>query len=138
MEDFFCTIYYYTNGFYSVELDSYLYESVPGYLHVGLFMFLCSLVTSALFYYVFAPVQKQTMWWFIYAGINAIINLGFALWYTMTPLINNEIDAEQEWMYLDCTMFGITNIIWSFIVFVVVALIIKWGSIAKYVPFQKF
>lgn len=138
MEDFFCTIYYYTNGFYSVELDSYLYESVPGYLHVGLFMFLCSLVTSALFYYVFAPVQKQTMWWFIYAGINAIINLGFALWYTMTPLINNEIDAEQEWMYLDCTMFGITNIIWSFIVFVVVSLIIKWGSIAKYVPFQKF
>lgn len=138
MEDFFCTIYYYTNGFYSVELDSYLYESVPGYLHVGLFMFLCSLVTSALFYYVFAPVQKQTMWWFIYAGINATINLGFALWYTMTPLINNEIDAEQEWMYLDCTMFGITNIIWSFIVFVVVSLIIKWGSIAKYVPFQKF
>lgn len=138
MEDFFCTIYYYTNGFYSVELDSYLYESVPGYLHVGLFMFLCSFVTCALFYYVFAPVRKQTMWWFMYTGISAVVNLGFALWYTMTPLINNEIDAQQEWTYLDCTMFGITNMIWSFIVFVVASLIIKWGSIAKYVPFQKF
>ena len=25
MEDLFNSIYYYTNGFYSVELDSYLY-----------------------------------------------------------------------------------------------------------------
>lgn len=138
MEDFFNTIYYYTNGFYSVELDSYLFETVPGYLHIGLFMFLCSFIVCALFYYVFAPVRKQTMWWFVYAGINAFINFCFALWYTMTPLINNEIDSQQKWTYLDCNMFGITNIIWSFIVFVIASLIIKWGSIAKYVPFQKF
>ena len=32
MEDLFNSIYYYTNGFYSVELDSYLYETIPGYL----------------------------------------------------------------------------------------------------------
>ena len=31
MEDLFNSIYYYTNGFYSVELDSYLYETIPGY-----------------------------------------------------------------------------------------------------------
>lgn len=39
---------------------------------------------------------------------------------------------------VDCTMLSFTNVIWSFIFFVVASLIIKWGSIAKYVPFQKF
>lgn len=44
MEDLFNSIYYYTNGFYSVELDSYLYETIPGYLHIGAFMLICSFV----------------------------------------------------------------------------------------------
>ena len=48
MEDFFSTIYYYTNGFYSVELDSYLYYTIQGYLHIGLFMLVCSFVVCAL------------------------------------------------------------------------------------------
>ena len=64
MEDLFNSIYYYTNGFYSVELDSYLYETIPGYLHIGAFMLICSFVVCAIFYYVLAPVRKQTMWWY--------------------------------------------------------------------------
>ena len=59
MEDLFNSIYYYTNGFYSVELDSYLYETIPGYLHIGAFMLICSFVVCAIFYYVLAPVRKQ-------------------------------------------------------------------------------
>lgn len=50
MEDLFNSIYYYTNGFYSVELDSYLYETIPGYLHIGAFMLICSFVVCAIFY----------------------------------------------------------------------------------------
>ena len=90
MEDLFNSIYYYTNGFYSVELDSYLYETIPGYLHIGAFMLICSFVVCAIFYYVLAPVRKQTMWWFVYSGINAIINFVFALWYTMTDRKNQQ------------------------------------------------
>lgn len=138
MNDIFNSIYYYTNDFYDTLLDDYLYETVAGYLHVGLMMLCCSFVVCAIFYYILAPVRRQMMWWFVYAGINAVINFLFAIWYTYTPLINNEIDGDKEWSYLDATMFGVTNIIWSFIIFVVASLIIKWGSTAKYVPFKKF
>ena len=124
--------------FYSTELDNYLYQTEPGYLHVGLFMLVTTVVASVLFYYLFKPIRKQNFWWFITWSINAIINLLFALWYTMTPLINNAIDHNDAWSYLDCSFFGITNIFWSFVFFVGSALLIKWWSPAKYVPFRKF
>ena len=138
MNDFLDTIYYYTNGFYSQELDNYLYKTMPGYLHVGLVMLVTTCIASVLFYYLIKPIRRQNIIWFITAGVNAIVNFLFALWYTMTPLINNEIDASEEWSYLDCTFFSITNVIWSFIFFVACALLIKWWSPAKYVPFRKF
>ncbi len=138
MTGFFNSIYYWTNDFYSELLDNYLYDTVAGYLHIGLMMVVTSFVVCAMFYYILAPVRKQTFWWFVYSGINAVINFFFAIWYTYTPLINNEIDSENEWSYLDATMFSVTNVIWSFIIFVVASLIIKWGSAAKYIPFQKF
>ena len=138
MEEFFSTIYYYTTGFYDQLLDTYLYETIPGYLHVGMFLLVSSVIVCALFYYLHAPVRKQTLWWFVYAGINIILNIGVALWYTMTPLINNELDSSEEWTYLDCWGFCIANSLWAFIFFEVISLLIKWWSIAKYLPFQKF
>lgn len=138
MEDFFCTIYYYTSGLYDQLLDNYLYETIPGYLHIGIFLLVFSFIVCAVFYYGFAPVRRQTFWWFIYAGINIVLNIGIALYYTMTPLINNEIEIDKAWTYLDCFGFCLANLIWSCIFFVIASLIIKWGSIAKYVPFQRF
>lgn len=136
MKTFFDSLYYYLNGFYGTDLDSYLYNTDPGYLLIGLVMVICSLVICAVFYYWIAPVRKQTFFWLVCAAANAGINFLVALGYTMTPLINNEVD--NPWTYLDCVMFGFTNIIWSFVFYVVWSLFIKWGSIAKYVPFQKF
>lgn len=138
MEDFFNTMYYWTNNFYDVNLDNYLYDTVPGYLHIGLILGITSLIISAVFYYLIAPVRKQTFLWFVFNLINGVINFGVALCYTMTPLINNEIIPEEQWTYLDCVFFGVTNIIWSFIAFTLISLIIKWKSTCKYVPFQKF
>lgn len=138
MDDFFDTIYYYTRDFYSQELDNYLYGTVAGYLHIGLVMLITTCIISALYYYLFKPIRRQNLLWFLSAGVNAVLNFIFALWYTMTPLINNEIDSKDEWSYVDCTFFSVTNIWWSFVFFVLVALIIKWWSPAKYVPFRKF
>ena len=107
------------------------------------FLGICMLVYSIfavcmVFYYLFAPVRRQTIWWFIYALINGVVNLGISLYYTVTPLINNEIEPDAAWSELDCIGFGITNILWSFVFFVVFSLIVKRWSTAKYVPFQKF
>lgn len=138
MEDFFSTLYYYTNGLYSAELDSYLYETIPGYLHLGLLCVVVSIVVSALYYYLLAPVRRQMLWWFVYAGVNAIINMLIALYYSVTPLINNEISLELEWSGLDCFGLCIANVIWSVVFYLIAAFIIKWKSVAKYVPFKKF
>lgn len=138
MEDFFSSIYYYTNGFYDVNLDNYLYETEQGYLHIGLVLLISSLIISGIYYYLVAPVRKQTLKWFLFSFVNCAINFGFALYYTMTPLINNEIEPELQWTTLDCIFFGITNVIWSFIGFILISLIIKWKSTCKYVPFKKF
>lgn len=138
MNDLFDTIYYYTNNFYSIELDNYMYATVPGYLHVGMVMVITTCLACVFYYYIFKPIRKQNPWWFMTAIVNALINLGYALWYTLTPLINNEIEPSQEWTNLDCIFFGVTNILWSFAFFVLFSLLIKWWSPSKYAPFRKF
>ena len=74
MEEFFNTIYYYTNNFYGVELDNYLYETEPGYLHNGIALIVFSFITCAAFYYLKAPVRRQMLWWLCFVGINASLN----------------------------------------------------------------
>jgi len=138
MEDFFSTIYYYTNGLYSIELDTYLYGTIPGYLQLGIILTISTLIVCAVFYYLLAPVRHQTAWWFGYMGINAAINVIAGLYYTVTPLIQNQVAPDESWTSLDCFGFCLANIIWSAIFFVAASLFIKWGSSAKYVPFQKF
>ena len=138
MDTFFSTIYYYTNGLYGQELDNYLYETVPGYVHVGLAMIVLSGIITAVFYYMLKPVRKQWGIWFLCLGLNAFLNLLIALWYTNTPLINNEIDDSETWTVLDTFGFGCANVLWSVVTVLVVSLFIKWWSPAKYIPFKKF
>ena len=138
MEQFFDTIYLYTSGLYGQELDNYLYETVPGYLHIGLIMLVLTVVIAILFYYMFKPVRHQYAIWFGCVGVNAFLNLIVALWYTNTPLINHEIVDTECWTVLDTFGVGFANILWSVVAFVIVSFIIKWWSPAKYVPFKKF
>lgn len=138
MEEFFDTIYLYTSGLYGQELDNYMYETVPGYLHVGLTMFFLSLLVCIFFYYILKPVRHQYAIWFGCLGANAILNLGVALWYTNTPLLNNEIDDADCWTILDTFGFGVANIAWSIVALFLFALIIKWWSPAKFIPYKKF
>lgn len=138
MEDFFCTMYSWTNGMYSYELDNYLYETVPGYLHTGLVMIISSIVTCAIYYYVYKPVRRQLLWWFLFFFFDAVINFIFSLYYTLTPLVNNAIDSNNEWTNLDCIFYGFSDIIWAFLAYLFFSLVIKKWSPCKYIPFQIF
>ena len=138
MDTFFSTIYYYTNGLYGQELDNYLYETVPGYVQVGLAMIVLSGIITAVFYYMLKPVRKQWRIWLLCLGLNAFLNLLIALWYTNTPLINNDIDDSETWTVLDTFGFGCANVLWSVVTVLVLSLFIKWWSPAKYIPFKKF
>lgn len=138
MEQFFDTIYLYTSGLYGQKLDNYMYETVPGYLHVGLIMAILSFLICVIFYYMFKPVRHQYAIWFGCVGVNAFLNLIVALWYTNTPLINNEIDDVECWTVLDTFGFGAANILWSVVAMFLFALFIKWWSPSKFIPYKKF
>lgn len=138
MTDFFNTIYYYTNGLYGQNLDNFLYETSSGYLHNGLVMLVVTIIAGVCYYYLFKPVRRQYFWWFITFTVAAIINFFFSIWYTATPLINNEVDSQASWSGLDCFFFGVSNVIWTFASYVVISFIIKWKSPCKYIPFSKF
>ena len=138
MEEFFDTIYLWTSGFYGQELDNYMYDTVPGYLHVGLIMAGLSLLICWIFYYVLKPVRRQYLIWGVCVGVNALLNFVVALCYTNTPRINNEIDDAECWTLLDTLGFGVTNILWSVVAMLLFALIIKWWSPAKFIPYKYF
>lgn len=135
MGDFFNTIYNWTKWLYCQELDNYLYETVPGYYQVGLVVLIVTLLSSIVFYYLLKPVRRQYFWWFVVAGVAAGINFLFGLYYTETPLINNEVDSADSWLTLDCIFFSLSNAMWSFVFFTIFAFIFKWRSTCKYVPF---
>ncbi len=143
----FNSLYYYTYllGLYGEKLDNFLLENGPvdgsdfsWYACMGVVCVISSLVVSAIFYYVLAPVRRQMFWWLIYALINIVINIFSALYFSWSPIINNEVDSNELWSGFDILGLCFANAIWSFIFFIIVALIIKWKSTAKYVPFKKF
>ena len=138
MDVFFNTIYYWTNSLYGENLDNYMYSPVSRYVHVGLIMITVSILCGFIYYYLLKPVRHQMSIWLGTLGANALINFIVALCYTYTPIVNNEIEESASWTLLDSVGFGISNVIWSAVAFVVVSLVIKWWSPAKYVPFKKF
>lgn len=138
MDAFFNTIYFWTSSLYGENLDNYMYDTVSGYMHVGLIMIAVSILCGVIYYYLLKPVRHQMSIWFGILGANALINIIVALCYTYTPIVNNEIEESASWTFLDSVGFGISNVIWSAAAFVVVSLAIKWWSPAKYVPFKIF
>lgn len=139
METFFSTFYYWTAFLYSSKLDNFLFDNdAQGYSDVGIIMLILGLLIASIYYYLVKPVRRQHFKYYLCLGINAAINFLYAMYYTATPLVNNEIDESAAWNYIDCFFFSLTDAFWSAAFFFVFSLIIKWASPAKYVPFIKF
>lgn len=137
MKDFFDLIYGWTNGLYAEALDNYLFDERE-YIYVGWVMIGICLVVSAVFYYGHKPVRKQMLKWFLYLGVAALLNFVWAWFRADTPLRNNQISSDEMWAGIDCVFFGFANVLWTIVFFFLVALVAKWWSPNKYVPFQKF
>ena len=86
MEDFFNTIYYWTNSLYCEELDNYLYDTVPGYLHVGLSMLVMSLIVCWLFYYRGERSFLQPFGKIIYGLFRIFHRESFSVFFRLYPL----------------------------------------------------
>ncbi len=134
MDEFFNNLYGITCFFYGRNLDDYLIDETPGYLHYGLLALIVSFVVSAVYYYLYKPVQRQTWWWFVFFAIDGGINFLVAMYLANSAMV----PEEASWSVLDSFFFSLTDVIWSFVFYVVAALILKWWSICKYVPFKYF
>jgi hypothetical protein len=148
MEDFLGEIYDLFKSFYGEYLSYYLwgydpiteaYTNPNIYNMVGLVTIIVSLIMVVLFYYIFSHPRLSKWWsWLITSGINALIALFVAYGVVETKRINGYIpDSLNEMISgAECWGFGIANIFVSIILFILLSLMLKWGSKdAKFVPF---
>lgn len=116
---------------------------------IGLICLAISLVAVIIYYYVFNPVRRQRLWWFVTMATTILINGFVGCYITINDYRDGKIgdcllhtrDEEgniiatliTEW---DCVYFGITNLIVSAIFFFLFSMILKWGSNGnKHYPF---
>lgn len=121
--------------------DAGNYSNPSKFNQIGLICVSVSLIAVVLFYYVFNPVRRQRMWWFVILGVSACVNGFIGYYITVSDYLNAKIgdclcyekDGNgnivstliTEW---ECVYFGITNMIISAIFFFIFSMMLKWGS----------
>lgn len=129
--------------------DAENYSNPNKFNQIGLICLSVSLISAVLFYYVFNPVRRQRMWWFVILGASACVNgfigyyitvsdywdakIGDCLRYVKDDNGNVISTLITEW---ECVYLGITNMIISAIFFFIFSMMLKWGSSGnKHYPF---
>lgn len=144
MGEFFGSIYCWLEEFFGLELANYLWgESSPEqtsnmYIGIGLSMLCISFVVAVLYYYIINHPRLNNWWgWFIFLGVNAVINLIVGWQWVLKDYYNElmvKISAETGKKVdlpiyeSDLLAFGVTNMINAIIAFLIFSYIIKWWS----------
>lgn len=141
MGQFFGSIYCLFEDFFGLELANYLWgQSSPEqqtnmFIGIGLTMAGVSLFMVVLFYYIIDhPKLNNPLSWFIFLGINAVINFIIGWQWVLkdyyagkmvsidNPAVNLQI-SEGEIL-----CFGVSNMILSILAFAIFSYIVKWWS----------
>ena len=144
MGEFFGSIYCWFEDFFGLELAEYMWgASSPispnnSFIGIGFTMFGISLAMVLVYYYVINHPRLNNWWgWFIFLGINAIINFIVGWQWelkdyydnkmvTINPSTNLQVPlniGESEILY-----FGVSNMILSIFAFIIFSFIFKWWS----------
>ena len=159
----FNTIYGWFSSLYGVDLDDYLIgftrmvnaEGDPvweanhyvmfGFIALGIALFI-----AITYYYIINSALFNKIWsWLTMLLITGLVNLFIGAGVLISRLNSGEIDRcldeiaqDGTEIYLnsvtiaDCWMFGLANLFVSVAFFIIISLIIKWGSsICKRSPF---
>ena len=117
------------------------YSKINIFSLVGIITLIITIVLCFAYYYLINHPRFNRWWsWLIVLITAAVINFGIAFGLTFSDNLNDNISSDiADISYFNCLGFGFTNVIVSSLYFVIISLIIKWGSRnAKYSPFIKF
>jgi hypothetical protein len=133
---FFAALYELVTG-QQTDLAKFMYDSGT-YIPAGIVMLLVSVLGVALYYYAINhPRFNRWFHWLIVLVVLCLINFGIA-WAMAAALITENYGTTEGYI-TEIAIFGIANVIWTFVSSIVFSLIIKWGSRnCKYSPFIKF
>lgn len=140
----FDELYYRFAAMYAEELDRFLIGDYGNggpdlYIPIGLITLAVSLVVVLLYYYVFQHPRYSRWWsWLLTMILNGVISMFIAAGTALSRLNSGAIPEDlAEYIYpLDCWMFGVANLLVSFIFYIVFTFTLKWWSRdAKHVPF---
>lgn len=141
MSAVFNEIYLWFCGMYSGNLDTFLYGTGEGanyYTSIGLITLAVSLVVVLLYYYVFQHPRYSRWWsWLLTMILNGVISMFIAAGFALSQLNNGAMGELSDNIFpFDCWMFGVANLLVSFIFYIVFTFTLKWWSRdAKHVPF---
>lgn len=150
MEDILGNIYCFFEGLFGENLAEHLWGydcDTQSYVtnafnQIGIINLIITLFFAILFYYIINHPRFNRWWsWLIILGIAGIINLFIGYGWTANDYYSGNIsdclmyvrDPEgniisQLIFPADCWMFGVTNMIVSFLLFSVISFTIKWWS----------
>lgn len=144
MGEFFGSIYCWLEDFFGLELANYLWgesaleQDSNMFIGIGLAMLLTSLAITVIYYYVVNHPRLNNWWgWFIFLGINAVINfiVGWQWvlkdFYAGKMVTVSKTTGQVEDLPIDISdmlAFGVTNMIDSIIAFLLISYTIKWWS----------
>ena len=144
MGEFFGRIYCWFEDFFGLELAEYMWgASSPispnnSFIGIGFTMLGISLAMVLVYYYVINHPRLNNWWgWFIFLGINAIINFIVGWQWVLKDYYDNKMVTINPSTNLQVPLnigeseilcFGVSNMILSILAFIIFSFIFKWWS----------
>ena len=135
MKGFFQKLYEWggLNQLYNKDLADHLFGlditgegffGTPWYSYIGLSMFAITIFFYALQYHIIDSTRfnKKYHWWLI-ALIIVVLNFVIAFSIPFNSLQTGNYCSDLYFNILDCIGFGITNAIWSLVLFIIITTI---------------
>lgn len=129
MREFFASIYEWFGliPFYTTDLGEHLrgyditcsdYMGTPLYVYIGWIMIVLTVLFYILQYYVInSPGFNKRFHWWIIAMLIVVLNFLIAFALPFNDLQAGDYCTQLKFSTSDCILFGISNAIWSFILF---------------------
>ena len=135
MKDFFASLYEWFGlvPFYVSDLGDHLrgfditcsdFIGTPWYLYIGCSMIITTIIIYALQYHIIdSPrLNKRRHWWLV-ALIIIAINFITAFAIPYNSLQTGDLCQDLHFSVADCLGFGLSNALWSLILFVIITTI---------------
>jgi uncharacterized membrane protein YjgN (DUF898 family) len=132
MKEFFAGLYEWwgLNPFYATDLADHLrgyditctdYVATPWYSFIGFSMLISTLFLYAIQYHIIDSTRfNKTIHWWIMALVIVILNFLIAFSIPFNSLQTEDYCSELFFNFSDCLGFGISNAIWSLVVFILI------------------